>query len=385
MMDFNDYFDPVSHDVVINTTDLAVNSLIVKISLHTCENAISFDNCNIGLFAVTTDKRDCDGYIAADEIRKKIYRLILPGVGLAMTDFGNLKSGSTYSDTCYALRDVILEFLTYGIIPLVIAPDSRIIYSVYQAYEKLERAVNIASVNSSPELGSTESDHVNQPFLAKLIMNKSKYLFNYINIAYQNYFVDPDHLKLINDMLFDNVRLGKIRGDIREIEPVLRDTDIVSFSLNAVRHSDACGQRIASPNGLFGEEACQIAKYAGISDKVSSFCLSDLIPELDVNQQTAHLAAQILWHFLAGFCTRKKDYPFSDIKDYKRFIVFLDELGHDIVFYKSTKSDRWWLEVSTKKNDKKRNIIVACSYEDYQRACNQEIPDRWWKTYQKIC
>jgi hypothetical protein len=31
-----------------------------------------------------------------------------------------------------------------------------------------------------------------------------------------------------------------------------------------------------------------------------------------------------------------------------------------------------------------RHHLVPCTYEDYQSATNEEMPDRWWKTFQKL-
>ena len=154
--------------------------------------------------------------------------------------------------------------------------------------------------------------------------------------------------------------------------------------MSSIKQSDAPGNSTSSPNGFYGEEACQIAKYAGISDKVSSFGLYDLNPKFDRHNQTTHLAAQIIWHFIEGFYQRKKDYPFTDIDNYQKFIVHLVKINHDLIFYKSNKTDRWWLEIHFIKSLVNKKLIVACSYEDYQMACNHEIPDRWWKIYQKI-
>jgi formiminoglutamase len=37
------------------------------------------------------------------------------------------------------------------------------------------------------------------------------------------------------------------------------------------------------------------------------------------------------------------------------------------------------------KNQKfNRHYLVACSFKDYQTALADELPDRWWQTYQKI-
>jgi hypothetical protein len=61
--------------------------------------------------------------------------------------------------------------------------------------------------------------------------------------------------------------------------------------------------------------------------------------------------------------------------------------GHELVFYKSPKSDRWWMDVPYPAGQEKRyerHHLVPCSLEEYQQATNEEMPDRWWKTYQKL-
>ena len=66
----------------------------------------------------------------------------------------------------------------------------------------------------------------------------------------------------------------------------------------------------------------------------------------------------------------------------KTFIISHDNMDHEITFYKSLKSERWWMSVPNLKNNKK--IILACSHEDYTQACIHEIPDVWWKAFQRI-
>jgi hypothetical protein len=31
-----------------------------------------------------------------------------------------------------------------------------------------------------------------------------------------------------------------------------------------------------------------------------------------------------------------------------------------------------------------RHHLVPCTYEEFQMASAEEMPDRWWKTYQKL-
>ena len=56
------------------------------------------------------------------------------------------------------------------------------------------------------------------------------------------------------------LRVGKIREHIFEAEPLLREAAMVTFNINAIRYSDAPAQLEPSPNGLFGDEACGLAR-----------------------------------------------------------------------------------------------------------------------------
>jgi hypothetical protein len=67
--------------------------------------------------------------------------------------------------------------------------------------------------------------------------------------------------------------------------------------------------------------------------------------------------------------------------------VFLEDAGREIIFFKSNKSARWWMEVpyppqSGTKYD--RHHMVPCNKSDYDNAMKNEMPDLWWKTYQKL-
>ncbi len=138
------------------------------------------------------------------------------------------------------------------------------------AYESLGRIINIAAVDSVFDLGNTEQDLTSRSYLSKIIMHQPNFLFNYTNIGYQSYFVDPDAAELMKNLYFDVYRLGKIRDNMNEVEPLVRNADLLSIDVSAIRQSDAPGNGNSSPNGLYGEEMCLITRYAGLSDKLSS-------------------------------------------------------------------------------------------------------------------
>ena len=191
----------------------------------------------------------------------------------------------------------------------------------------------------------------------------------------------------MKNLYFDVYRLGAVRENLEEVEPLVRNADMISVDVSAVRQSDAPGNGNASPNGFYGEEICKIIRYAGLSDKLSSIGFYEVNPRLDVNNQTAHLVAQMMWHFVDGYYNRKHDHPYKDKKDYVKYTVSIKDHKDQLIFYKSKKSDRWWMDVPVKNNYKniyEKHHLVPCSYSDYETACKDDVPDRWWQAYQKL-
>jgi len=386
-MNFEDYFNPVNIDITAPGY-LSDNSILGNnIKIYSIGSEIDdIEHYNIALFGVSED-RNSDNKGSSDapgQIRNKLYKLYKFSKKIKIVDLGNFKTGRTINDTYYGIRDVIFELLNNKVTPVIIGGTQNLTYANYLAYKKLNKKINIVTVDSKIDFGNAKNEMNSNSYLGKIILEKSKYLFNYTNIGHQIYFVNQEDIDLLDTFFFDSFRLGEIRTNIKEVEPILRDADIFSFDINAVKQSDAPGHCSPSPNGFYGEEACQIAKYAGLSEKLSSFGIYEVNPNFDQNDMTSHLAAQIIWYFIDGFGQRIKENPLTNSKDYKKFIVNLNNIDQAIIFYKSLRSERWWLEVPILKPGNKQNKLIACSYDDYMKACNHEIPDRWLKTFQKI-
>jgi formiminoglutamase len=57
-------------------------------------------------------------------------------------------------------------------------------------------------------------------------------------------------------------------------------------------------------------------------------------------------------------------------------------LNYQLTFWKSTKSGRWWMQVPMKtKRQHERHRLVPCSYQDYQSACREELPERLMQAF----
>jgi arginase family enzyme len=386
MSDIAQYFTPVTFGV----GGLHEESLGRNFQLHTEKNFPDLEGIDIVLFGVREDRLAASNKGCADapnEVRKYLYKLFSSGFQPRVADLGDIMPGHTEQDTFYALAETMDRLLRLNIIPIILGGSQDLTYAQFRGYEKLEQTINVVSVDSTFDLGSAEDELNNKTFLGKIILHQPNYLFNYSHIGYQTYLVNPGSINMMNKLYFDTYRLGQIRDNIAEAEPIIRHADMMSFDMSALKHSDAPAHEEASPNGFYAEEACQMMRYAGMNDKLTSLGIYEINPAYDTQGKTASLAAQMIWCFLDGYYGRKKDFPTRSSPEYTRFHVFLQDNKYEINFYKSGKSDRWWMEVPypPDKNLKfERHTLIPCSYRDYETACKDDIPDRWWQTYQKL-
>ena len=325
--------------------------------------------------------------MAPDIIRKYLYALFPGPQPVKIIDLGNIKKGFTVSDTYFALASVVAELINNNVLPIIVGGSQDLTFANYQAYQSLGQIINIVAIDPMFDLGKAEEELNSQSYLSSIILHQPNYLFNYANIGYQTYFVDQDALKLMNNLFFDTYRVGIVRQNLEEVEPIVRNADLLSFDVSSIRYSDAPGNGNATPNGFYGEEACQIVRYAGLSDKLTSIGFYEVNPKYDKTEQTAHLVAQMIWYFIDGFYNRAHDFPFRNEENYLKYRVAITDHKEEIVFFKSKKTDRWWMEIPLPAEQRikyERHYLVPCSYRDYQTACENDIPDRWWMVYQKL-
>jgi formiminoglutamase len=382
-----DYLSPVPDSVLQHFEESHPQQIFSGLKIHEEINGLpELREARIALFGVMEDRgalhnKGCDS--GADVIRKYVYPLYQGRWDAPIIDLGNIYRGETVDDTLFAVKEVVSELLRMNIMPIILGGSQDITFGMYRAYDVLNQTVNLAAIDSRLDLGEQGEQLNAQNFLSHIILKKPYNLYNYSNLGYQTYFVNQDELDLMERMFFDVVRLGELRNQIAESEPTLRNADMVSFDLAAIRQIDAPATAYPSPHGFTGEEACAIARYAGLSDKVSSFGIFEYNANLDRGNQTAHLAAHMIWYFIEGYNHRMQDYPFCSKKEYTKFTVLITDGDHELTFYKSPKSGRWWVEVPVKTSLSERHTLVPCTYNDYQSAMKGEIPMRWWRAYQK--
>ncbi|RIV44242.1 formimidoylglutamase [Flagellimonas pelagia] len=379
-----DFLVPVSDKVLAHSELLPQQALGKNIFMHTEKDGLPvFAQADVAIFGVLESRNAFEKKpekLDLDEVRIQLYKLMMGNWNSTIIDIGDVEEGDSVEDTYFVVKEIVAGLLEENIIPIVIGLTQDITYPTYRAFDKIKDMVNLVSIDSRFDFGEDEELISSHSYMSKIITDKPNNLFNFSNIGYQSYFNAQEEMDLMERLFFDAYRLGEIANNIGLAEPVLRSSDIVSLDLRAIRAAEIGMSKNFSPNGFTGREICAIARYAGISDRVSLFG----IYEGENSYQAFQMIAQIIWYFIEGLSFRIKEQPSSKSEDFTKFTVPTD--SEELVFYKSHVTERWWVEVPSilAEHTKTNSVaLLPCTEEDYLDACNQIIPERWFKAYRK--
>ncbi len=380
-MEFS-FLHPIDSDFVQEINQLSSQHFGSKVVFHTDQAFPDLDKIKIAIIGVLENRGAANAIDEVDlsKIRSELYTLFPGNWDASIADLGDIHSGNTPEDTYFALKKLVTFLIKKKIIPIIIGGSQDLVYPLYRAYDELEQMVNLVSIDSKFDFGKEKDPLSSESYLTKIIIDEPNNLFNYCNIGYQTYYNSQEEIDLIEKLFFDAYRLGEISNNIALAEPVFRDADLVSLDLNVIKSSDSGNFTTFTPNGFNGKEICALSRYAGISDKVSMFSIFNH----QNSKQESVLIAQIIWYFIEGFHCRSNEYPFGNRENYIKYIVPIED--DELLFYKSSKTERWWIDVPfflNNDNKSKRNALLPCSYDEYLSACNQEMPERWWKAQRK--
>ena len=381
-----EFLTPVSDLVVEYAESLPKGTLGHSICVHTKDSGIpELSKIKVVVVGVRENRNDpnrSEDSVSFDAIRKALYGLYPGNWDVVIADIGDVIPGDSINDTYYLVQEILSELLKKDCIPVVIGGGQDLVYAQYRAFDALEQMVNLVNVDSKFDLGDTSAPITNASFVGKIIVEQPYNLFNYSNIGYQTYFNSQEEIDLIEKLYFDAYRLGEVISDITVVEPITRDADIVVVDLGVVDQASLKGMHM-SPNGFNGREICAISRYAGISDKVKSFGIYEF-RNFAGEEISSLLIAQMVWYFVEGVNYRSGELVIRDSNHVMHYNVPVDD--EILSFYKSGKTGRWWIEIpfiASGHNKLKRHTLLPCTYDDYERACNQEIPERWYKAKQK--
>lgn len=340
-----------------------------KIKIYTEGSPVDLTTLQIALIGIGTED--------ADAVRSFLYRLSYPFDQLVVGDLGNFRKEENSF-----IVPLLAELLASGIVPILIGYTEDFTLPQFQAFRNARKAVNLVLIDE--KIRHARTLKAENYFLHQIL--DDPHLFNCGVIGLQTHFTDPSVMRHFEEKNFELVRLGKLRTSLDEAEPIIRDADVISINLAALKMSEAPAQLDGSPNGLTSEDACQIAHYAGASDKLMSFGIYGFRQKFDRDQQTAQVVGQVIWYFIDGFVSRQRDFPMpSAMKQMTQYIVEIPSFEYRLTFWRSNRSNLWWMEIPLKaKRKHDRHRLVPCSYNDYLQACNDDLPERLFNAFRRF-
>ena len=384
-MDFTLFFDTLDDTIFegISGTD----TWYEHVHMHT-QSPIDWEGKHLAIIGVNEERgtqtnQGTGG--AADEIRKRLYRLKKGKGQYQIVDLGNLRNGINLDETYLRLREVCEFLLRQSVFPIILGGSHDLTLGQYLAYENLDKVISMVNIDACIDMDQAQKNDPSALHVHQMLTHQPNYLFTYSHLAYQSYLNSPKMLDTLEKLHFDAYSVGQMRDDLNEIEPVVRNADMLSFDITAIKMSDAGGNQNAQNFGLTGEEACQLCWYAGLSEKLSSIGFYEYNPKVDERAQTASLVATMVWYFVEGYYHRNQEIDFNS-NAFMKYVVSRLNNSSNIIFYKHKVSQKWWMEVpypqTVTTNIEK--MIIPCSYKDYQEASRGDIPDRWLMTYNKL-
>ncbi|MFT6856442.1 MAG: formiminoglutamase [Cyclobacteriaceae bacterium] len=387
-MDLKLFFDSVSADIDISK--YPSNALVHSIFINSGDmpDVDGLDIAIVGLIdGRGADEKSQSGLSkAADEVRKSFYELKKSAGQFKIADLGNLRKGPDLSDTYLRIQEVGSYLLEQKVLPIFIGGAHNMDLGQYTAYEELEKLVTILSVDNKLDIDDPKRSTPSLTHNQTIFKHEPNFLFNYYQLGYQSYLIDSSSSALMEQMSFEAYRLGTVKEDIKNMEPVIRDADMLSFDISAIQAHYCPGGDDVKVYGLTGEEACQICWYAGLNDKLSSVGFYGYNVDKDSDdRKTAFVISTMLWYFIEGYYNRKGDKNFFS-NDYLVYEVAIGGNPESIRFYKSKLSEKWWMEVPHPEDKVgfMRSKMIPCSYMDYEEALQGELPEKWINIYAKF-
>jgi formiminoglutamase len=374
-MNLPDYFEPVDFSAITTGINpLGKYSLGPEIEKNTQKFVqTNLSGIDAAIIGVPVENGEPQKNGTPNKIKSALYNLAAFDNNLTITDLGNLKPATSAKGTFLALRDVVEYLREMNVVAVILGGSQDLTTGICEAFQN-ERFFWLATVDSILDVKKGTESFNSTNYLTRVFKNLPN-LFHFSLIGYQNHLVGE---KLISQTkgIGEHLRLGQLRDDFTNAELLLRNADVLSFDMGAIKFTDAPSTPQKNPNGLRSDEACQLARYAGLSAKLGVFGLFNMFENIKTETcTTINLGAEIIWYFLEGLAGRTVP---GEKTVYK---VAIDGLEHPVVFRHEEETNRWWFEV---KSISGKTFEVACTQLEYKEAAGNEIPGRWLKFVQKM-
>jgi formiminoglutamase len=369
-----DYLDPINTTEISNDEEYNDGQVgkLIQVYEEDFPDLTQADILLIGCREERGSRRSRTLLNGPDMIRRQFYQLYHWHTDIRLADVGNIKTGSTLADTYAALRSVMNELISLGKTVIIMGGSHDLTLAQYQSYVSRKKLIEVTNVDALIDI-NIDSSLRSENFLMELLTDEPNFVHHYNHVGFQSFNVHPRMLETMDKLRFDCFRVGRVKEIIDEMEPVLRNSNMLSFDVCSIAHAYAPANYL-SPNGLSGEEACALLRFAGLSPNISSIGIYGYIPENDEHDLTAKQIAQMIWYAVDGRFKGQREASLSEKEYFVEYHTAFAEV--ETTFLQSKKTNRWWMQLPDQK-------YIACSYQDYLQASSNEVPERWLRAQER--
>jgi formiminoglutamase len=240
---------------------------------------------------------------APDAIRGSLYRLVKPGA-VRLFDLGDTLIQPSLEETHAVHQSVAKQILQDGKRLVVLGGGNDLSYPDCSALA--QTAGGVLAFNIDAHLDVRDNAVRNSGTAYRMLLEEGWLKpEQFYELAYQPFAVAASHLQYVLDKGANAASLEELRqvGVIPAIQQILIESTAEAIfwglDMDAVCAADAPGVSAPNPIGLTGGEFCRIAALAGGDSRSRIFEITEVNPEFDLQNRTAHLAAVAIFHFLA--------------------------------------------------------------------------------------
>ena len=236
------------------------------------------------------------------------------------------------------------------------------------AYERLEEPFNTGHITDG-----SQNFFLDFPQFGE--NGTSTYATDYAEIGIQMHLMTTYRQELLDKNHFDYYRMGMLKNQMRNWEPLLRNQHICLFDANVLKKSELPAKRNDNPSGFTSEEASQLLRYAMVSPQMSFVFLYHIDVREFLDEASALWAAQALWYGIHGADNRAYEKPFHN-ENVVEFLIDTQVLDYPLSFIKSKMTGRWWVKIPTTASDFTEYLFLPCTETDYQQSRENRLPNR---------
>ena len=307
-----------------------------------------------------------------DLIRREFYNLYYWHPEIRIADIGNIKIGATLKDTHAALKLVLKELRASGKTVLILGGTHDLTLAQYYSFADENIITEGVIVDALIDL-DMDSMKKSESFLMEMLTGEPNFLKHYNHIGFQSYYVQPKMLETMDKLRFDCFRLGHVKENPEEMEPIIRNAHFFSFDISSIANAFAPAN-LVSPNGFTGEEACTLLRFAGLSRQLETVGIYGYNSSKDRDRLTARQISHMIWYYIDGKNKALREASLEEKDAFNEYHTSFAEVS--TVFLQSKKTGRWWMQLPDQQ-------FIACSYNDYLMASANEIPERWMRAQER--